>query len=90
MAQIKFIKTEKIKAISVKLLTEVNILPICKQQLQTDYRRHSVRFNKHQTDESSFYLSGGYKGIVYIVFRFFLPIKVIEFSFPMTRLIEEK
>ena len=49
---------------SINQLTKVNnILPICKQQLQTDYRCHSVRFNRHQTDQSSFYLCRGYKEV---------------------------
>ena len=52
-------------------LTEVNILPICKQQLQMDCRCHSVRFNRHQTNQSSFYLCCNYKGVgVYFAQRF--------------------
>ena len=43
---------------------------MCKQQLQTDYQCHGVRFNRHQTDQSSFYLCCGYKAVgVYFVQR---------------------
>ena len=59
IVQIQFVKTEKIKPFGQ--LTEVNILPICKQQLQTDYRCHSVRFNRHQIDQSSSCLCCGTK-----------------------------